>query len=48
MDPIRLDRTDLALLARRLPANERERLRRDLLAAAPEARPALIRDRLGQ
>lgn len=41
-------RADLALLARRLPASERERLRRDLLAATPEARPALIRERLGQ
>lgn len=41
-------RADLALLARRLPASERERLRRDLLEALPEARPALIRERLGQ
>ena len=41
-------RTDLALLARRLPANERELLRRDLLAATPETREALIRQRLGQ
>ncbi len=41
-------RTDLALLARRLPANERERLRRELLAASPEARADLIRKRLGQ
>lgn len=41
-------RADLALLARRLPANERERLRRDLLAAAPDLRAALIRERLGQ
>lgn len=41
-------RTDLALLARRLPVSERERLRRDLLEAAPEAREALIRERLGQ
>jgi hypothetical protein len=41
-------RADLALLARRLPASERERLRRDLLAAPLDARPALIRERLGQ
>lgn len=41
-------RADLALLARRLPANQRENLRRDLLAAAPETREALIRERLAQ
>jgi hypothetical protein len=41
-------RNDLAVLARRLPSNERERLRHDLLQAAPESREALIRERLGQ
>lgn len=40
-------RADLATLARRLPAAERERLRRELLEAAPEAREALVRERLG-
>lgn len=39
-------RADLALLARRLPANQRESLRRDLMAAPPAEREALIRARL--
>lgn len=41
-------RADLALLARRLPADARETLRRDLLSAPPEAREALVRQRLGR
>lgn len=41
-------RNDLAVLARRLPSSERERLRKDLLQAAPETRESLIRERLGQ
>jgi hypothetical protein len=41
-------RNDLAVLARRLPSSERERLRHDLLQAAPDAREALIRERLAQ
>lgn len=41
-------RADLALLARRLPANQRESLRRDLVAAAPAQREALIRARAGR
>lgn len=41
-------RADLALLARRLPANQRESLRRDLVAAAPAEREALIRARAGR
>ncbi len=39
-------RADLALLARRLPANQRESLRRELMAAPPAGREALIRARL--
>ncbi len=39
-------RTDLKELARRLPASEREKLRRDLVAAPPAQREALIRSRL--
>jgi hypothetical protein len=39
-------RADLALLARRLPANQRESLRRELMAASPAEREALIRARL--
>lgn len=41
-------RNDLAVLARRLPSSERERLREELLKAAPESRESLIRERLGQ
>ena len=41
-------RADLAILARRLPASEREELRRTLVAAPPEAREALVRERLGR
>ena len=41
-------RADLALLARRLPANQRESLRRDLMAAPPAEREALIRTRAGR
>ena len=41
-------RADLALLARRLPANQRESLRRDLMAAPPADREALIRARAGR
>lgn len=41
-------RADLALLARRLPANERESLRRDLVAAPAAEREALIRARAGR
>jgi hypothetical protein len=41
-------RADLALLARRLPANQRESLRRDLVAAPPAEREALIRARAGR
>lgn len=41
-------RADLALLARRLPASDRERLRRELLDSPAEGRAALIRQRLGQ
>jgi hypothetical protein len=41
-------RADLASLSRRLPANEREALRRDLVAAPPERREALVRERLGR
>ncbi|WP_188663235.1 DUF3106 domain-containing protein [Arenimonas soli] len=41
-------RADLALLARRLPAAERERLRRALLEAPAEDREALVRDRLAR
>ncbi len=41
-------RTDLALLARRLPAAERERLRRALLEAPPEEREALVHARLAR
>lgn len=39
-------RADLALLLPRLDAAGRDRLRRDLQAAAPDARPGLIRRRL--
>lgn len=39
-------RADLALLARRLPANQRESLRRELVAASGAEREALIRQRL--
>lgn len=41
-------RADLALLARRLPANQRESLRRDLVAAPAAEREALIRARAGR
>ncbi len=41
-------RADLALLARRLPANQRESLRRDLMAAPVGEREALIRARAGR
>ena len=41
-------RDDLALLARRLPAAERERLRRELLEAPAQEREALVRERLGR
>lgn len=41
-------RAGLADLARRMPANGRDALRRDLLAASPADREALIRDRLGR
>lgn len=41
-------RDDLALLAGRLPAAEREGLRRALLEAPPEAREALVRERLAR
>jgi hypothetical protein len=41
-------RADLALLARRLPANQRESLRRDLVAAPATEREALIRARTGR
>ncbi len=41
-------RADLGLLARRLPANQRESLRRDLMAAPPAEREALIRVRVGR
>ena len=40
-------RADLSLLARRLPANQRESLRRDLVAAPAAERAALIRARAG-
>jgi hypothetical protein len=39
-------RADLALLARRLPAHERETLRRELIAAPASERDAIIRSRL--
>lgn len=38
-------RADLAVLARRLPANQRESLRRDLMAAPAAEREALIHER---
>lgn len=42
-------RADLAVLARRLPASQREALRRELvLAAGPEQRSQLVRQRLAQ
>ena len=41
-------RADLAVLAQRLPAEQREALRRDLVAATPARREALIRERLGR
>ncbi|KFL37498.1 DUF3106 domain-containing protein [Arenimonas donghaensis] len=41
-------RADLALLARRLPATERERLRRELLDAPADQREALVHARLGR
>lgn len=41
-------RDDLALLARRLPAAERERLRRELLEAPAQEREALVRERLAR
>lgn len=41
-------RADLALLARRLPAAERERLRRELLEAPEQEREALVRERLAR
>lgn len=41
-------RADLALLATRLDEARRDRLRRDLLAAAPGERASLIRSRLAQ
>jgi DNA-directed RNA polymerase specialized sigma24 family protein len=41
-------RADLAVLARRLPANQRESLRRDLMAAPAAEREALIRARAGR
>jgi hypothetical protein len=41
-------RADLALLARRLPANQRESLRRDLMAAPADEREALVRARAGR
>jgi uncharacterized membrane protein len=41
-------RADLAVLARRLPASERESLRRELVDAKPEDREALVRARLGR
>ena len=41
-------RTELAELARRLPANGRDALRRELLAATPAGREPLIRERLGR
>ncbi|WP_188310336.1 DUF3106 domain-containing protein [Arenimonas fontis] len=42
-------RADLAVLARRLPASEREALRRELvLAGGPEQRAQLVRQRLAQ
>lgn len=41
-------RADLALLAGRLPAAERERLRRALLEAPPDAREALVHERLAR
>lgn len=41
-------RDDLALLARRLPATERERLRRELLDAPADQREALVHARLGR
>jgi hypothetical protein len=41
-------RSDLATLAPRLSEARRQALRRDLLAAAPDKRAALIRERLGQ
>ena len=41
-------RTGLAEVARRLPANGRDALRRELLAATPAGREALIRERLGR
>jgi hypothetical protein len=40
-------RANLAELAKRLPADQREVLRRELVAATPADREALIRDRLG-
>lgn len=40
-------RANLAELAKRLPAEQREALRRELVAATPADREALIRDRLG-
>jgi hypothetical protein len=41
-------RADLATLAPRLSEARRQALRRDLLAAPPERRAALIRERLAQ
>lgn len=41
-------RADLALLARRLPAAERERLRRALLEAPPHEREALVHEQLAR
>jgi len=40
-------RANLGELAKRLPADQREALRRELVAATPADREALIRDRLG-
>ena len=40
-------RANLAELAKRLPADQRDALRRELVAATPADREALIRDRLG-
>ena len=41
-------RTDLAELARRVPANQRAALRQALLATPPAGREAMIRERLGR
>lgn len=41
-------RADLAVLARRLPQSERDAFRHALAEAAPEARAALVRERLAQ